>query len=177
VQDFLNSPMTAPATRAKALAAVKSFFRFAVRFRFLDRNPAAPLKAPHFRNRLGERYLSEAEVAAMLQQEPDQRNKLLLETLNRTGLGVSELCSLTWSDLEKRPEVRGAPLTVLGKGGKKRSVLVSQELWEEFRRVRKGALILLRASLPARAVPSTARRSCGVCRRQEPCQSFCLSWR
>jgi len=54
----------------------------------------------------------------MFEHEPDQRNKLWLWTLYLTGLRVSELCSLTWTDIEERPEVRGAHSTVLGNGGK-----------------------------------------------------------
>jgi len=138
VQDFMLAVKGGTATQSRALAAVKSLFRFAVLFGFLESNPAAPVKAPKVVRRLGERYLSEAEVEQMIEQEQDQRNKLLLKTLYMTGLRVSELCSLNWSEVEERPEVHGAQFAVMGKGEKKRSVLVSRELWEELQHLRNG---------------------------------------
>jgi len=139
VQDYLESVEGAPATKAKALAAVKSCFRFATLFGFLTDNPAAPVRAPRFTNQLGERYLSEDEVRVMIEKEPESRNKLILETLYRTGLRVSEFSSIRWENFSQRPDIGGAQLTIVGKRTKKRSVLVDEELWAKLKALREDA--------------------------------------
>ena len=46
------------------------------------------------------------------------------------GLRVSEVCSLTWNDLQ--PHASGGKATVFGKGAKTRVVLVPQLLWGQL---------------------------------------------
>jgi integrase/recombinase XerD len=78
---------------------------------------------------LAERIITESTVHRILALETDKRNHALLRLLYSAGLRVSELCRLKWRDLIEREE--GGQLTVFGKGGKTRYVLISKETWLE----------------------------------------------
>ncbi len=47
---------------------------------------------------LVERILTVEEVKALIENEKDLRNHLILKTLYQTGVRVSELCGLRWSE-------------------------------------------------------------------------------
>lgn len=70
----------------------------------------------------------------MIALEPQQRNKAILKLLYYGTLRVGELVALTWTDMVERPE--GGQLTVYGKGGKTRFVLLPQPVWEDLSRLR-----------------------------------------
>jgi integrase/recombinase XerD len=79
--------------------------------------------------------LSEAQVDALLnapsiEQPLELRDKAMLEVLYATGLRVSELVSLTMSDVSLRQGV----VRVLGKGNKERLVPLGEEAvyWIEY---------------------------------------------
>lgn len=120
----------APTTRARAINAVKSLFSFAQRIGYLKFNPAAAVQGPKIKNTLAERILPEAQVHRLLALEPHPRNRILLLLLYAAGLRVSEICGLKWRDLQER---EGAgQITVYGKGGKTRFVLLSLATWAEL---------------------------------------------
>ncbi|MCH2247621.1 MAG: tyrosine-type recombinase/integrase, partial [Crocosphaera sp.] len=77
-----------------------------------------------------ERILSESEVTTLMTLEPNQRNRVMLRLLYAGGLRVSELCALKWRDLKPRHQL--GQVTVFGKGGKTRTVLLPQGVWEEL---------------------------------------------
>ncbi len=112
-------------SRARALSAVRQFFRFLEREEEISANPTGLLEAPRLPVRLP-RVLSEAEMAALL-EAPDpatplgQRDAALLEVLYATGMRVSELVSLTLQQVDLG---RGV-VRVLGKGRKERLVPLS----------------------------------------------------
>jgi site-specific recombinase XerD len=119
-----------PASRARAVNAVKSLFRFAQRIGYLQFNPAAAILSPKIKNTLAERILSESDVHRLLALEPHPRNRVLLRLLYAAGLRVSELCGLKWRDVQEREDT--GQITVYGKGGKTRVVLLSPETWAEL---------------------------------------------
>ena len=120
----------APASRARAINAVKSLFSFAQRIGYLHFNPAAAILSPKIKNTLAERILSESDVHRLLALEPHPRNRVLLRVMYAAGLRVSEACGLKWRDVQER---EGAgQITVYGKGGKTRVVLLSAETWTEL---------------------------------------------
>jgi integrase/recombinase XerD len=128
----------APATQARRLSVVKSLFSFATRLGYLPFNVAAAVKPPPIKNVLAERILPERAVHRMLALEPDPRNHALLRLLYAGGLRVSELCGLRWRDARERED--GFQLTVFGKGGKTRVILVAQqELWQQLGSLRGAA--------------------------------------
>ena len=115
-----------PASQARAVNAVKSLFAFAQRIGYLAFNPGAAIRSPKNKNTLAERILPEAQVHRLLALEPHPRNRVLLRLLYTTGIRVSEVCGLKWRDLQER---EGAgQITVYGKGGKTRVVLLSPRL-------------------------------------------------
>jgi integrase/recombinase XerD len=131
VQGFADSLTDlAPASCARALSSVKSFLSFGFRLGLLAVNAGAALRLPPVKNRLAERILPEETVITMIALEPRLRNKALLRLLYVAGLRESELCGLTWRDCQKRGDA--GQVTVLGKGGKTRTILVSPATWREL---------------------------------------------
>jgi integrase/recombinase XerD len=126
----LASQGLAPVSAGRTLAAVRSLMRFASRSGHLDRNVAADLPLPRSENRLAERILGEEEVRRMIALEPDPRNRVLLSLLYTAGLRVSEACRLCWRNL--RPRGSAGQITVCGKGGKTRSVLLPAAMWQDL---------------------------------------------
>lgn len=119
------------ATRARRLAAVKSLFGFAhKRLGYLPFDVSAPVKLPAIKDALAERILSEELVLKMLSLEPDPRNHAILRLLYGGGLRVSELCGLKWRDVQQSGDA--GQVTVFGKGGKTRSILLSLATWQEL---------------------------------------------
>src|SRR3712207_1148691 len=127
----------APATRANAIAAVKSLFTFAQEAGYLRFNVGAAVKAPPVKNTLAERIFSEADVLLMIRAEPNRRNRAALTLLYAGGLRISELCGLAWRDLTERDGA--GQVTVFGKGGKTRIVLLSAATWRELQALRTDA--------------------------------------
>lgn len=135
--DALEASGMAPASRNRTLSSVKSLFAFAHRLGYLPFDTSRPLKLPSVRDRLSERILEEAEVQQMLALEPNPRNSAILYLLYAAGIRVSELCGLRWSDVQ--PRGRQAQVTVFGKGGKTRVILIPSSVKAKLEGVRAGA--------------------------------------
>jgi hypothetical protein len=86
---------------------------------------------------LAERILGEGEVHRLLTLEAHPRNHALLRLLYAGALRVSELCALSWRDLQPRDDA--GQVTVFGKGGKTRAVLLTPGVWAELMALRGGA--------------------------------------
>jgi site-specific recombinase XerD len=82
-----------------------------------------------------ERILSEADGHRLLALEPDPRNRALLRLAYAGGLRVSELVALRWRDLQARDGGEGQ-VTVYGKGGKTRAVLLPAAVWRDLQALR-----------------------------------------
>jgi integrase/recombinase XerD len=129
----------APTSRKRILASVKSLLTFGQQIGYLQFNVGAALKLPKDKNRLGERILDEPSVHAMIAEEPDARNQLLLRLLYNTAARVSEICRLCWQDIQKGKD--GWIVTLYGKGDKTRHVLVSAETALALLEHRSGAAL------------------------------------
>lgn len=128
VQAFADSLAgLADNSRARTLAAVKSLLTFAHELGYLPFNVATPVKLPKAKDALAERILDETDVHRMIALEPRRRNQVLLRLLYAAGLRVSELCDLKVRDLQ--PREQGGQVTVYGKGGKTRVVLLPAGVW------------------------------------------------
>ena len=127
----------APASRARKLGAVKSLAAFGHRIGYLVFDIGAPLKLPAVKNTLAERILGEGDVLRLLTVETSPRNHALLRLLYAGALRVSELCGLTWRDLQPRDDA--GQVTVFGKGGKTRVVLLTPGVWNELIAFRSNA--------------------------------------
>lgn len=131
IQAFSDSLASyAPATKARALAAVKSLFAFAHRIGYLRYDVSAPIKLPKIKETLGERILSETDVQRLIGMESKKRNKVLLNLIYIAGLRVSAACSLKWRDIQ--PAISGGYITVFSKGDKTRTILIGKRMYEEL---------------------------------------------
>jgi integrase/recombinase XerD len=129
----------APNSQRIAITAVKSFLKFAQNTGVLEVNLGVLMRAPKGKDALTERILTEQEVAALIACETDLRNLLILRLLYIAGLRVSELCTLRWSDTVPRGET--GQITVFGKGGKTRTILLPATLWKQLQQLRGDASI------------------------------------
>ncbi len=139
VRNWLDSLDCADTTKQKHLAILKAFFNYVLT---LD---AAPIKSSPLprqfkvavpKETLVERILTIEEVKALIENELNLRNHLILKTLYQTGVRVSELCGLRWKDITPRPEINTVQLTVYGKRGKTRHITLKPELATELEKFR-----------------------------------------
>ena len=73
-------------------------------------------------------------VLHLLALERNPRNKALLRLLYLGGLRISEVCSLCGRDLAARDD--SGQVTLFGKGGKTRSVLLKPSIWQDLAALR-----------------------------------------
>lgn len=126
-----------PSSVYRTMSAIKSLFAFGHRLGYLPFDLARPLRLPALRDGLADRILEETDVVRMIALEGNPRNKAILMTLYVGGFRVAELCSLKWSDLQNRDTA--GQVTVFGKGGKTRTVLVPKSVWNALHSLRKEA--------------------------------------
>lgn len=117
----------APASRYRTLSTIKSLLAFGHRVGYLPFDAGGVLRLPAFRDRLAERILSEADLHRMLSLELNTRNRAILTLLYASGVRVSELCGLSWRDLQ--PSGEGGQITVFGKGSKTRAIQLPPAVW------------------------------------------------
>lgn len=125
ILSYLNSLQNkgrAVSTISRNLAAIKSFYQYLVRERYLEKDPAANLESPKLEKKLP-KILSIAEVEELLRQPNTYtptglRDKAMLELLYATGIRVSELISLNISDIN----LDMGYIKCYGKGAKERIV-------------------------------------------------------
>ncbi|MFZ0254500.1 MAG: site-specific tyrosine recombinase XerD [Gammaproteobacteria bacterium] len=121
---FANAP---PRSMARRLSSLRRFFRYQVRQGRLEHNPTALIDGPRLGRALPE-TLSEDEVERLLQAPVTHtprglRDRAMIEVLYATGLRVSELVSLTLTQLNTHQGV----LRVTGKGNRERLVPLGEE--------------------------------------------------
>lgn len=112
-----------PKTLQRRLSACRSFYQWLLRHGRIAASPAAGIRAPKAPRKLPQ--LLDADEARVLVEVPTDaplglRDRALLELFYSSGLRLSELCALCWHDLD----LDDGLVTVLGKGGKQRSVPV-----------------------------------------------------
>lgn len=137
LQSFSDTLTGALTSRKRTLSAVKSLLTFAHRLGYIPFNVGAALTLPKPKNTLAERILTEAEVHRMIALTAGRRDALLLKLLYASAARVSELCSLTWKDVQ--PAGESGQLTLYGKGGKTRAVRLSEAFWRELIAFRSGS--------------------------------------
>ena len=145
--DRLAEAGLAASTRARKLSAVKSLLSFGHRLGYLMYNVGAAVSPPKHKDTLAERILPEAAVHRVLAVADaaasgaaagpggsfvQRRNALALRLFYASGGRVSEIAGLRWRDCVERSLERGRPtgqVTLFGKGGKTRRVLLSADTW------------------------------------------------
>lgn len=124
----------ARSTRARRMAAVRSFYRDLLRRGEIKRNPMTALRSPRREQKLPS-FLTLAEVERLLTQ-PDTktwigcRDLAMMETLYGGGVRVGEMVALNHADVDLRQGI----LRVRGKGKKERMVPAGRCAVEAIRR-------------------------------------------
>ncbi len=109
-------------TLARKLAAVRSFYQFGVKKKWIAENPAKVVATPKQEKRVPS-FLSEEEMASFLEvpasgKPLDLRDQAALELLYATGIRVSELVGINLEDVNFGERL----VRVRGKGKKERLV-------------------------------------------------------
>jgi integrase/recombinase XerD len=125
------------ASQNRALTAVKSLLSFGQEIGYLPFNVGAAVKLRPNRDSLAQRILEESEVAKLIEAAPNGRDRVLLKLLYVSGVRVSELCGLKWCDAIPRTE--GGQITVFGKRGKTRTILLKPKSWAQLLAIRGDA--------------------------------------
>lgn len=126
-------------TIGRKLAALRSFYDFALRKKWIAENPARILSRPRQDKRVPS-FLSEDEAATLLElpgsdRPLDRRDRAILELLYGTGIRVSELVGIETADIHFGERL----VRVRGKGKKERIVpfgTKAREALEDYRRAR-----------------------------------------
>jgi integrase/recombinase XerD len=122
------------ASQARRLSVVKSLLSFGQRTGYLTINVGAAVRLPKVKQAMAERILGEDDVLHMLRLERNPRNKTMLRLLYLAGLRISELCDLKVRDLQPRDD--SGQITIFGKGGKTRVVLLKATIWADLAMMR-----------------------------------------
>ncbi|MCX7619255.1 MAG: tyrosine recombinase [Acidimicrobiales bacterium] len=136
---YLNTRRYSRRTVARKVSSLRRYFGWLHRTGRVEIDPSLGLAAPRGEARLP-RVLRDDELAALLDEPPARvaddlpairhRDDAVLELLYGSGLRVSELCSITFGDLD----LANRSLVVWGKGGKQRRVPLSQPAVEALSR-------------------------------------------
>ena len=143
-------------TQARALSALRGFFRFLVQEGRLDLDPTELLEGPRLLRKLPD-VLTEDEVlrllAAPVGDKPNRvRDRAMLHTMYAAGLRVTELVDLDLGDVH----LAEGFVSALGKGNKRRLVPIGAH-------ARDSLTVYLREVRPRWAKPAT--RACFVTAR------------
>ncbi len=139
--NWINELGMIPASQARILSGIKSFYKYLLVEDVIKNSPAELLESPKQQRKLPD-TLSYDDInrliAAIDLSRPDgARNKAIIEVLYSCGLRVSELTELKLSNLYLEIEF----VKVVGKGSKERLVPIGQEaikaleIWVEQLRV------------------------------------------
>ena len=138
VRDLKIKQKLAPTSICEHLAALKSFGKYLVRSKVLQKNPAEAVPMPkrpkRLVNVLGQKDLAEEKFPELPENPklPQIRARFLLELIYGSGLRISECQSLCWNQLRTKERL----VRVIGKGNKERIVPITDSLitWlEKFR--------------------------------------------
>ncbi|NOZ74974.1 MAG: tyrosine recombinase [FCB group bacterium] len=113
-------------TIARRLATLKSFFKYLVKFGFIQKNPAGMIKSPKLKKGLPH-FIGESFIPRLMEL-PDTstlsglRDRAVLETFYATGMRLNELIQLKVGDLHPDDNV----IKVHGKGDKERLIPINK---------------------------------------------------
>jgi integrase/recombinase XerC len=115
------------ATVARKLSAVRSFFRYLVKKKYVSENPTESVLTPKQEKPIPA-YLPVDDMFRLLDSINTDtllgvRNRAIFETLYSTGIRVSELVGINVFDIDSNVFI----IRVLGKGGKQRDVPIGQK--------------------------------------------------
>ena len=137
VEKFLRNEAKrdiAPASLARKISALRTFFQYLIREKISPENCAKLIDSPRFQRKIPD-VLDESEIESLL-NAPDLnkpigiRDRAIFELLYASGLRVSELTSLEFSHFG----LENSMLRLWGKGFKERMVPFGEEASEALNR-------------------------------------------
>lgn len=139
---------------ARKLSSLKAFFKFLLRQKIVETNPASLVTSPKLEKRLPT-VLEKDEIERLLAAPPENtlqglRDRAILETLYATGIRVGELVKIELGDID----FHAGEVRVLGKGNKERIVLLGTPAMDALRKYLLEArpLLLKGCKLPDKPV-------------------------
>ncbi len=131
---FLAEQSYSPATLARKIATLRSFYKWGNRLEYTNTNPMTLIRTPRQSKRLPKAITIE-QIEQLLAAPNDndvlgRRDRAMLETLYSTGIRVSELVGLNHDDLDFENEA----MHVRGKGRKERIVPLGSHALGAIRR-------------------------------------------
>jgi site-specific recombinase XerD len=126
-QRHLATTLKSPASRARALVAIRSWLRWLARERLMDNDLSNGITLPKLEQRLPKPLPSD-ELARLLGSLPgetsvEKRDRALVHFLLSTGCRISEALQLERTDVPRQ----GNRLIVTGKGSKQRAVYLTAD--------------------------------------------------
>ncbi len=121
-------------TVVRKLGAIRSFFRFLSKEKYITSNPADSIFTPKADKRLPEFLDADKTVQLITSPDTDSvsglRDRAMLEVLYSTGIRVSELVGISLEDMD----LISGTVKVRGKGKKERMALLGREAQGAVRR-------------------------------------------
>lgn len=119
---------------------LKSLFTFAKNKRIIKEsvlddkslNSLIKLKTKNDSNKIIGKALSPEQINELINIIDDQRDRLLMLLMLRTGIRVSEVISIKWNNIEFNTQENAWFLNLYGKGRKFRQVYISYKMIEEL---------------------------------------------
>ena len=155
VRDFVNALRREgrrSSTQARKVAAIRSFYGFALREELTERDVAALLDAPKAGSYLPDVLALEVVLRILDAPPADEavgiRDRAILELLYACGLRVSELTGLDTDRLD----LPGLQVRVIGKGNRERRVPMGEEARERLHRYLAGPRQAWTGGRPSAAV-------------------------
>jgi integrase/recombinase XerD len=123
---WINELAFVPATQARIISSIKSFYKYLLIENIVKVNPADLLEAPRLARKLPD-VLTIPDIEQLLNaidlsKAEGERNRAMLETLYSCGLRVSELVNLKITNLFLNDNY----IKVVGKGNKERLVPIGK---------------------------------------------------
>ncbi|WP_407456099.1 tyrosine-type recombinase/integrase [Fibrobacter sp.] len=127
VWDMKMKQKLAPTSICEHLAALKSFGKYLVKSKIIEKNPSEnvpmPKRPKRLVNILGQKDLAEEKFPEIENPTLQQvRARILLELIYGSGLRISECQMLTWDRIDANAKL----VRVLGKGNKERIVPLTE---------------------------------------------------
>ncbi len=110
-------------TMAQVHTTLKIFYKYVLKRNVVEKFIPYPDKTKFL-----PRAPSHVQVMEMIQGTENTKHKLIIMMLYATGLRVSELCNLRFSDIKRVDSINPLQLHVTGKGKKDRLVPLSEEM-------------------------------------------------
>lgn len=135
--DLVEQGMSQTTVNRK-LATLRSFYKFLMRSKIIQKDPTYKLKSLKSPKKLPE-FLQETTIESVLEVEvyastfEGQRDRMVLEFLYLTGVRLSELTALKWKDIRLQEE----QVKVLGKRQKERIIPLTKSLQRNISEYKK----------------------------------------